>query len=123
MNRSTRISCVLAVAVVLAVVFAPGPVAAIPKCPCNLSCACIVGTGGPDVINGPGFCNNICGQYGDDVIYGAGGDDVLLGGPGDDCLYGLGGDDVLDGGLGYDKIDGGPGTDTCSRGEVVTNCP
>jgi len=113
MSRSTRVCFALAAAVLLIGVFASAPAHAIPKCPCDPTCTCTVGTGGPDLINGTGSCDNICGVYGNDVINGGGGDDVLLGGPGDD---------EIDGGAGYDIIDGGLHTDVCTNGEMVSNC-
>ncbi len=62
----------------------------------------ILGTPGPDVLNG-GADN--------DTIRGLDGDDVLYGGTGNDVLYGGAGNDLLDGGVGGDTMYGGLGDD------------
>ena len=63
----------------------------------------IVGTPGPDVLQG---------GPGDDVICGLDGPDRIGGGPGNDVLIGGAGDDVISGGPGADRLDGGAGDDT-----------
>ena len=99
--------------------------------PSAASCT-ILGTEGPDVLQGTPGADVICGFGGDDRLFGADGADQLWGGPGDDRLDGgagadalRGGDgaDVLDGGLGGDLLVGGGGIDTltyASRGQPVT---
>lgn len=71
----------------------------------------IVGTSGPDILNGTNRADVICGLGGNDVISGRGGNDLLLGGGGDDRLSGNGGNDTLKGGPGDDKLNGGGGND------------
>ena len=61
----------------------------------------LIGTNGPDVING---------SSGDDLIEGLGGDDPLFGHGGDDTLVGGSGNDVLNGGDGNDVLNGGNDT-------------
>ena len=63
----------------------------------------VVGTDGPDVLDGTAI---------GETIHGAGGDDRLNGGGGSDHLYGDDGDDVISGGLGRDTLSGGAGADT-----------
>ncbi|WP_285423753.1 M10 family metallopeptidase C-terminal domain-containing protein [Pseudomonas sp. efr-133-TYG-103a] len=63
----------------------------------------VVGTDGPDVLDGTAI---------GETIHGAGGDDRLNGGGGGDHLYGDDGDDVISGGLGRDTLSGGAGADT-----------
>ena len=67
----------------------------------------LVGSRGPDNING---------LAGDDVIYGNAGPDSLTGGDGNDVLDGGDGSDTIDGGPGDDVIRGGAGTDTLIGG-------
>lgn len=80
----------------------------------------ILGTSGPDVINGGDGDDIICGQGGDDVINGGDGKDLINGGSGDDTInsgqgldtvFGEGGDDFVSGGRGKDTIFGGAGDD------------
>ncbi|MFD9336800.1 calcium-binding protein [Streptomyces sp. NPDC060028] len=63
----------------------------------------IIGTSGPDTLNG-GYFN--------DVICALGGNDTVLAGYGNDTVHGGFGNDNLDGGFGDDNLDGGPGNDT-----------
>ncbi|MCB9372794.1 MAG: hypothetical protein H6518_08415 [Microthrixaceae bacterium] len=96
----------------------------------------ILGTPGPDVINGMGGVDRVCGLGGADVINGGSGNDQLFGmngddeihggsgndyitgdggggiNPGEDVITGDGGADYLDAGNGADQVDGGPGNDT-----------
>jgi len=78
------------------------------------SAAVIVGTNGPDRLQGTAFADHIDGKAGDDVIFGHAGDDVIwtgagrdvaYGGPGGDTLYALANDNRLD------TLDCGPGDD------------
>jgi len=104
-----------------------------------LTCNVIVGTDGPDTLNGTNKSDCIDGRGGDDTINGGNGRDVLVGGDGNDTISGgnggdyiFGGDgndtmygnnasDNLDGEDGADTLDGGRGNDTC-LGEVLLNC-
>lgn len=63
----------------------------------------IIGSNGPNVIQG---------TLGNDVICGMNGDDTINGGNGNDVIYGNNGSDDLFGGLGNDLIHGGNGNDT-----------
>ncbi len=63
----------------------------------------VVGTGGPDRLDGTNE---------DDVFCGFGGDDVFSGGSGADVARGGFGDDTLVGGAGSDRLGGGEGADT-----------
>lgn len=76
---------------------------------CDGYAATIVGTMGPDVINGTPGADVIVAQTGDDRVNGGGGDDVICGGVGNDVLQGQGDDDRVFGGSGDDLLDGGEG--------------
>jgi Ca2+-binding RTX toxin-like protein len=67
----------------------------------------IVGTNGPDILNG---------TPGDDVIFGLGGPDIINGFGGDDLICGGAGPDMANGGSGNDTIKGGPGSDLITGG-------
>jgi len=67
----------------------------------------VVGTDGPDTLDG---------GSGDDLLCGFGGDDVLLGGSGNDILVGGWGNDTLDGGSGNDHLVGNPDNDIMNGG-------
>lgn len=65
----------------------------------------ILGTPGPDTINGLGGNDRICsGDRGDTVD----------GGPGNDRIFGFKGSDTLSGGTENDRVVGGKGTDVCN---------
>jgi Tol biopolymer transport system component len=92
---------------------------------CGGLLATIVGTAGPDVLEGTrsddvivGLAGNdrIDGRGGRDVICGGSGRDALTGGRGPDRLFGGPGKDTLLGGRGPDRLDGGPGPDNCNGG-------
>ncbi|MGW6710728.1 calcium-binding protein, partial [Streptomyces sp. NPDC054956] len=106
----------------------------------------IIGTSGPDTLNGGYFNDVICAlggndtvraSYGNDTVYGGFGndnidggfgDDTLNGGPGNDTLTGYYGNDRLtttDGVAGNDTANGGSGTDTCTTdpGDIRISCP
>lgn len=94
--------------------------AALSSADCPAGYNIILGTPGPDVLNGTAGNDCILGLAGDDVIDGRAGLDVLIGGAGNDTLsggaaadtlYGEGGNDVLFGGAGEDRLDGGEGDD------------
>jgi len=76
----------------------------------------IVGTAGPDVINGRGGDDTIIGAGANDVICGGRGDDALNGGAGNDKILGAGGIDTIRGGPGNDDIRGGGGNDSLAGG-------
>ena len=88
---------------------------------CNGIEATLVGTSGPDVIEGTPERDVIHGLGGDDVISGLGGndlicagagDDVVNAGPGRDVVYAGKGDDIVRGGSGADELHGQNGNDT-----------
>jgi Ca2+-binding RTX toxin-like protein len=73
----------------------------------------IIGTAGPNRLQGGGAAFTIIGNAGNDTLIGDQYNDSLDGGAGDDCLVGNGGNDTLN---------GGPGTDTAvdpSAGDVL----
>lgn len=100
----------------------------------------ILGTNGPDILNGKVRTKSqnvlffppsdvILGLGGDDTINGGSGNDTICGGDGNDTILGGSGDDVLFGGNGVDSLDGGDGTDICNGGGLLlptkdhfTNC-
>ncbi|KAB2884294.1 MAG: hypothetical protein F9K34_09170 [Albidovulum sp.] len=71
----------------------------------------IIGTEGPDDIEGGPVGENIVAGGGDDAVRGHEGADIVFGGEGADVLDGGGGDDVIFGGGGNDRISGGGGAD------------
>ncbi len=88
---------------------------------CAGKAATIVGTAGPDTLQGTGRTDVIVGRGGNDTIFGLGGadricggrgDDTLKGGNGPDRLVGGPGDDILWGEAGNDQLAGGPGRDS-----------
>jgi Ca2+-binding RTX toxin-like protein len=72
--------------------------------------AALLGTNGPDTLEGAGD---------GEVILGFGGDDRIESGDGHDCLIGAGGKDVLRGERGDDRLTGGRGNDTLVGGPGV----
>ena len=74
----------------------------------------IVGSAGPDRIEGGGGDDLICADSGADVVSGGGGDDRILGGAGADVLHGNAGDDRIEGGKGRDRCLGGGGSNRLS---------
>jgi len=76
----------------------------------------IVGTEGPDVLNGTPAADHIVGLGGNDSVYADYGDDIIEGGEGNDTLRGEEGDDVIEGGLGNDGLQGGYGDDILISG-------
>jgi hypothetical protein len=77
----------------------------------------IVGTNGPDILNGTPFGDTIFGLGGPDIINGGGGNDLICGGAGSDLITGGAGDDVLDVKdrvSGNDSVNGGAGNDVCT---------
>ncbi len=86
---------------------------------------------GNDVINGGGGGDRICAGGGDDEVHGGGGKDKINGQAGDDTLNGDGkgdtikgggGDDILNGGKGGDKLTGNGGFDTANGGAGADTC-
>ena len=71
----------------------------------------IIGTFGPDTIDGGAGHDTICGHSGDDVINGGPGNDHIQGGNSEDIVNGGAGNDVLFGGNGDDEVNGQSGTD------------
>jgi Ca2+-binding RTX toxin-like protein len=76
----------------------------------------IIGTTGPDALNGSTAGDIVFGLPGNDVIRGAAGHDCLLGAAGDDKLVGEGGADRLSGGDGRDRLIGADGTNAYDAG-------
>lgn len=85
----------------------------------------VVGTNGPDRIEGTARPDLVFAKAGADIVRGGGerdlvcggaGDDRLYGGDGRDALYGQAGDDRLVGGGLSDTLVGGPGRDTVVGG-------
>ncbi len=102
----------------LGVAVVPDPVSAQGGPECT-----IVGTEGPDVLEGGPGVDVICGLGGDDVISGGSGSDIIYGGEGNDIIdagsgadtvYAGDGDDVVDGRSGADVVAGGSGNDVLS---------
>ena len=82
----------------------------------------ILGTTGPDTIDGLGGNDTICGREGADILLGSGGSDTLIGGDGEDVLRGGTEDDTIHGGNGKDEIHGGSGNDIIfggRRGDTI----
>jgi sugar lactone lactonase YvrE len=77
----------------------------------------VVGTDGPDVLQGSAFADVIAGLGGRDTINGLQGKDTICGGAGKDKLVGGAGKDKLFGGKGNDKLIGGKGKDKCVGGK------
>lgn len=71
----------------------------------------ILGTSGPETIDGRDGDDTICAMGGADFITGGNGDDVIFAGNGDDEVYGNSGKDRIRGQNGDDIIYGGPGND------------
>ena len=74
-------------------------------------------------VHGGSFDDTITGDANPNFIHGGTGNDTISSLDGDDYIFGEEGDDIIDAGNGNDIVDGGPDTDTCTNGEVVTNCP
>ncbi|MFD8975614.1 calcium-binding protein [Streptomyces sp. NPDC059593] len=106
----------------------------------------IIGTSGPDTLNGSYSNDVICGlggndtvraSYGHDTVHGGYGNDNLDGSYGDDTMNGGPGNDTLTGSYGNDRLtttdgvpandtaNGGLGTDTCTTdpGDTRVSCP
>jgi Ca2+-binding RTX toxin-like protein len=88
----------------------------------------LIGTDGPDVLQGTPERDVIWGGEGDDFIYGSLGNDLICGGLGSDVIHGGRGNDTVDGGqgdadqaigdLGDDKVMGGPGAEDEVAGDL-----
>ncbi|TKB76345.1 MAG: calcium-binding protein [Nitrospira sp.] len=86
--------------------------------------ATILGTSGPNVINGtndPG--DVIFARAGHDLVNANAGNDLVFGELGNDVLIGGFGDDRLNGGLGNDTLNGGAGTDTADYSSGTIDPP
>jgi hypothetical protein len=86
-----------------------------PSC-CPAGLPRVVGTTGPDVLNGGNGAECVAGLAGDDILNGGNQKDVLFGGPGNDRLEGGNSGDVLYGGLGDDVLEASNGKDTVLNG-------
>ena len=102
---------------------------------CNLMLATIIGTSGPDVINGTigndviaslagndridglGGTDTVCAGPDDDEVRTHAGPDWVHGGPGHDTIRTNGGDDTVRGGSGDDSIGTGDGNDLVAGGD------
>lgn len=82
----------------------------------GLSACTIVGTDGPDTLNGTASDDVICALRGADVVNAGAGDDLVFGGRGHDELNGGDGNDVIHGNRGNDVITGGRGADQLHGG-------
>jgi Ca2+-binding RTX toxin-like protein len=101
----------LVAAVVVAGQFTAMPAHAGEVVRCHGKRATIVGTDGPDVLEGTRRADVIAGLRGPDRIAGHGSEDIICGGGGQDVLRGNPGDDVLDGQENSDRFFGGLGDD------------
>jgi Ca2+-binding RTX toxin-like protein len=81
--------------------------------------ATIVGTRGPDRLEGTPSRDVIVGRAGSDTLRGRRGNDLVCGGTGKDELFGGIGRDTLGGRRGDDSLEGGSGPDRLSGGEGV----
>jgi CSLREA domain-containing protein len=77
----------------------------------------ILGLGGNDKLKGGSKDDVLCGHEGNDDLDGGSGKDLLYGGENDDKLKGGSGDDQLYGEYGADQMDGGAGNDMMVAGE------
>lgn len=82
----------------------------------------VVGTEGPDTINGTGLRELIFGLGGHDKINGGAGNDCIVGGEGNDKLSGGSGNDKLIGEAGDDTLKGDSGTDSAIGGTNNDSC-
>jgi Ca2+-binding RTX toxin-like protein len=130
MNRTRRVSIVVASTIAVVAVFLATPQVATAASPrCFGKRATIVGTAKADVLKGTPRPDVIAGLAGSDVIKGLAGDDRMCGGKGNDTLIGRGGDDLLAGdqgndklaagGGGFDYLVGGPGGDSLNGGAGI----
>jgi uncharacterized repeat protein (TIGR01451 family) len=78
---------------------------------CQGAAATIVGTNGPNVINGTGHRDVILAGAGDDQVFAGGGSDIVCAGPGFDLVGGGPKGDSIKGGLNGDRLRGGGGND------------
>lgn len=83
---------------------------------CHGRAATILGSRGPDRLQGTAHSDVIVAGRGDDVVAGRGGDDSICAGRGADTIRGGGGRDRLQGGPGDDLLDGGGEIDRCTGG-------
>ena len=77
----------------------------------------VVGSSGPDTIDGNHGANTIHGGAGDDRVRGHNDDDLIEGGAGDDTLWGDAGNDTIRGETGLDQLRGGLGDDVIDGGD------
>jgi hypothetical protein len=121
MSKNLGLSWALASLVAVAALGFDAPVPGASGPTCSGHRATIVGTSGPDHLNGTARADVIVGRAGADDIEGHGGNDVICGNTGKDVLQGNHGNDRLYGGNGSDRAQGGPGSDTC-RAERTDSC-
>lgn len=76
----------------------------------------ILGSNGPDTLNGFIYSDRIWGYDGNDILNGDNSSDILYGGSNNDLLNGDNGDDQLFGGNDNDWLIGGNGKDTLNGG-------
>jgi Ca2+-binding RTX toxin-like protein len=76
----------------------------------------IVGTNGPDILNGTSGNDKIFGLGGADSINGGSGSDLICGGVDSDSIKGGPGNDTIDGGTDNDAVNGDTGNDTVKGG-------
>lgn len=100
----------------------PPPSPPVPRY-CQGVRATLVGTNGPDVLNGTSVRDVIVALGGNDIVRGRGGNDLICGGSGKDKLYGQAGRDKLYGDSGSDFCDGGIDRDKAFSCAVVRNVP
>ena len=81
----------------------------------------ILGTPGPDSLNGTGGGDLIRGLDGNDRLDGRGGKDYVLGEGGNDTVSGGAGKDFVDGGAGKDTVYGGDGDDELHGDSCIDN--
>lgn len=77
----------------------------------------LLGTNGPDVLNGTADTDVIQGAGGGDTISGRGGQDFICGGDGSDRINGGAGDDIVFAGNHRDRVNGGTGVDLIEGGK------
>lgn len=77
----------------------------------------IIGTGGPDIIDGGDGNDVICGRGGADIITGGSGNDLINAGWGSDVVRAGDGDDTVFAGPGLDDVEGGSGNDVIRGGK------
>ena len=119
--RTVQAAVSIFLGMVLALVFASpasaqGTGADEPVPRCGGRAATIVGTVGPDTLQGTDGDDVIVAFGGADRVYAGAGNDLICGGGGADQLFGGPGNDRIWGGNGPDRLLGGPGNDVLLSG-------